>query len=253
MTSYRDGMGNRVDLFNVTKPYRELVILATSYVRTHRRPGAARLDGGRARRARSALTPSNCSSRARWSTVAEALDDFVADPAPAVRGDLAGRLGRGDDGGGRRPAQVRAQGHQGPDPRQRGPGPGPGGLPGLRPPLHRRLPGARPARPLRQRLRQPSRRTRHPRLVPGLGRRRGRLGRRRPDPRQVRRRRLRRHRRRPRLLRRPPQPRPLEGPGRGDDRRLRQGRAGRPRPDGVERVVPAPIATPGPSPRGWAT
>ena len=45
LTSYRDGMGNRVDLFNVTKPYRELVILATSYVRTHRRPGPARLEG----------------------------------------------------------------------------------------------------------------------------------------------------------------------------------------------------------------
>jgi transglutaminase-like putative cysteine protease len=44
VTSYRDGMGNRVDLFNVTKPYRELVILATSYVRTHRRDGLARLE-----------------------------------------------------------------------------------------------------------------------------------------------------------------------------------------------------------------
>ena len=44
VTSYRDGMGNRVDLFNVTKPYRDLQILATSYVRTHRRPGPARLD-----------------------------------------------------------------------------------------------------------------------------------------------------------------------------------------------------------------
>jgi transglutaminase-like putative cysteine protease len=45
VTSYRDGMGNRVDLFNVTKPYKELVIQATSYVRTHRRPGPARLEG----------------------------------------------------------------------------------------------------------------------------------------------------------------------------------------------------------------
>jgi transglutaminase-like putative cysteine protease len=45
VTSYRDGMGNRVDLFNVTKPYLELVILATSYVRTHRRPGPSRLEG----------------------------------------------------------------------------------------------------------------------------------------------------------------------------------------------------------------
>ena len=45
VTSYRDGLGNRVDLFNITKPYEELVILATSYVRTHRRPTAGRLAG----------------------------------------------------------------------------------------------------------------------------------------------------------------------------------------------------------------
>ncbi len=45
VTSYRDGMGNRVDLFNITRPYTELIILASSYVRTHRRPGPARLDG----------------------------------------------------------------------------------------------------------------------------------------------------------------------------------------------------------------
>ena len=45
VTSFRDGMGNRVDLFNVTRPYKELVILATSYVRTHRRVGTARLEG----------------------------------------------------------------------------------------------------------------------------------------------------------------------------------------------------------------
>src|SRR5690242_881814 len=44
VTSYRDGFGNRVDLFNVPTPYRELVVEATSYVRTHRRPGRARLD-----------------------------------------------------------------------------------------------------------------------------------------------------------------------------------------------------------------
>ena len=43
-------------------------------------------------------------------------------------------------------------------------------------------------------------------------------------------------RRRPRLLRRPPEPRPLEGPGRGDDHRHRQGRAGRSRPARVERL-----------------
>lgn len=46
VTSYRDGLGNRVDLFNIAKPYDELLIQANSYVRTHRRPGAARLDSG---------------------------------------------------------------------------------------------------------------------------------------------------------------------------------------------------------------
>lgn len=45
LTSYRDGFGNRVDLFNVATPYTELVVQATSYVRTHRRPAAARLAG----------------------------------------------------------------------------------------------------------------------------------------------------------------------------------------------------------------
>src|SRR3954447_20342901 len=43
VTSFRDGFGNRVDLFNVAGHYRELVVQATSYVRTHRRPGADRL------------------------------------------------------------------------------------------------------------------------------------------------------------------------------------------------------------------
>ncbi|AGA29921.1 transglutaminase family protein [Singulisphaera acidiphila] len=45
VTSYRDGFGNRVDLFNITSPYRELVTQATSYVRTHRRSGLDRLSG----------------------------------------------------------------------------------------------------------------------------------------------------------------------------------------------------------------
>src|SRR5438128_1825553 len=39
VTIYRDGSGNRVDLFNVLTSYQELVIRATSIVRTHR--GAA--------------------------------------------------------------------------------------------------------------------------------------------------------------------------------------------------------------------
>jgi transglutaminase-like putative cysteine protease len=39
VTIYRDGFGNRVDLFNIITPYSELIIRATSIVRTHR--GAA--------------------------------------------------------------------------------------------------------------------------------------------------------------------------------------------------------------------
>src|SRR6516162_1740990 len=38
VTVYRDGFGNRVDLFNILTPYQELVIRATSIVRTHRGP-----------------------------------------------------------------------------------------------------------------------------------------------------------------------------------------------------------------------
>ncbi len=41
VTLYRDGFGNRVDLFNILAPYRELLIRATSIVRTHRDPNPA--------------------------------------------------------------------------------------------------------------------------------------------------------------------------------------------------------------------
>ncbi len=43
VTGYRDGFGNRVDLFNIPTPHREVVVRATSFVRTHRRPGQTRL------------------------------------------------------------------------------------------------------------------------------------------------------------------------------------------------------------------
>lgn len=45
VTSYRDGFGNRVDLFNVPRTDHELIVQATSFVRTHRRPATERLDG----------------------------------------------------------------------------------------------------------------------------------------------------------------------------------------------------------------
>lgn len=44
LTSYRDGYGNRVDLFNRLAPCCEVLVRATSYVQTHRRPGRPRLD-----------------------------------------------------------------------------------------------------------------------------------------------------------------------------------------------------------------
>src|SRR4051812_17502216 len=92
VTSYRDGMGNRVDLFNVTKPYSELVILATSYVRTHRRPAAARLEqagrlgeGPVAPESLELLQPSPLVDRSR------ALDAFVAGlPRPSEMNSAVG-------------------------------------------------------------------------------------------------------------------------------------------------------------------
>jgi transglutaminase-like putative cysteine protease len=43
-TAYRDGFGNRADLFNVNGPCQEVSVRATSFVRTHRRDGAGRLE-----------------------------------------------------------------------------------------------------------------------------------------------------------------------------------------------------------------
>ncbi|WP_435017446.1 transglutaminase family protein [Tundrisphaera sp. TA3] len=90
VTSYRDGLGNRVDLFNIAKPYLDLTIHATSYVRTHRRPGMARLDapvptidGPDAIEVLEFLAPSPLIPRS------EALDGFVASlPRPDRAGSL---------------------------------------------------------------------------------------------------------------------------------------------------------------------
>jgi len=43
VTVYHDGFGNRVDLFNIFTPYRELLMRSTSVVRTHRAPGGPKL------------------------------------------------------------------------------------------------------------------------------------------------------------------------------------------------------------------
>lgn len=46
VTIYRDGFGNRIDLFNILNSYHELIIEATSIVRAHRRSPESRLAEG---------------------------------------------------------------------------------------------------------------------------------------------------------------------------------------------------------------
>src|SRR3954470_14680789 len=94
LTSYRDGFGNWVDLFNIASPYTELVVESTSYVRTHRRPVPDRLAGlgwpvadPVAVEAIEFLQPSPLVDRSR------ALDAFVAELAPRS-GPLADVLAR---------------------------------------------------------------------------------------------------------------------------------------------------------------
>src|SRR3954447_19638749 len=79
VTSFRDGFGNRVDLFNIMTPYQELVIQTTTLMRTHRRYGEARLaeadlsgDGASALEALEFLHPSTLVNRC------PELDEFVA-------------------------------------------------------------------------------------------------------------------------------------------------------------------------------
>jgi transglutaminase-like putative cysteine protease len=79
VTSYRDGFGNRVDLFNIMAPYQDLVIQTTTLMRTHRRCNQARLadaelagDGATAFEALEFLQPSALVNRS------SDLDAFVA-------------------------------------------------------------------------------------------------------------------------------------------------------------------------------
>src|SRR3954454_22460010 len=84
VTSFRDGFGNRVDLFNIMIPYQEMVIQTTTLMRTHRRLGEARLaeadfnvNGTSTLEAIEFLQPSKLVNRCKK------LDDFVADlPRP---------------------------------------------------------------------------------------------------------------------------------------------------------------------------
>jgi transglutaminase-like putative cysteine protease len=94
VTSYRDGFGNRVDLFNIMTPYQELAIQTTTLMRTHRRPGEVRLaeadlsgDGATALDALEFLQPSALVNRC------QELDDFVASlPRPGSSRALLGSV-----------------------------------------------------------------------------------------------------------------------------------------------------------------
>lgn len=70
ITSYRDGDGNRIDLFNIFNPYNTLVVNTTSFVRTHRRDCSARLCG------------ETCDV-ASWSNLGLDLREFLK-PSPLV-------------------------------------------------------------------------------------------------------------------------------------------------------------------------
>jgi len=91
VTSYRDGFGNRVDLFNIMTPYQDLLIQTTTLMRTHRRPGETRLadadlggDGATTLEALEYLQPSALVNRCND------LDAFVASlPRPASGRSLA--------------------------------------------------------------------------------------------------------------------------------------------------------------------
>lgn len=76
LVSYRDGFGNRVDLFNLMEPYRTLSLEAVSLVRTHRRPARERLEG--------------LLWNADWSSMIEGLE--YLGPSPLV--DSSPALGR---------------------------------------------------------------------------------------------------------------------------------------------------------------
>lgn len=95
VTSYRDGFGNRVDLFNIMTPYQDLVIQTTTLMRTHRRSGEARLtdadlggDGATTLEALEYLQPSGLVDRSAD------LDEFLAglarpQPGRALAGTIA--------------------------------------------------------------------------------------------------------------------------------------------------------------------
>ena len=218
VTSFRDGFGNRVDLFNLMvvlpragRPWPPASCGPTAASASPGWPAPAGRRSGRLPiDALEFLLPSPLVGHS------PAVDAFVAVAARAA-GD-ARRRDPDDHGGGRLVGwPTRSEATDAPRRASRRRWRWAGASARTSPTCSSRAcRAARPAGPLRQRLRPPAGRAGDPRLVPGLGRAADRLGRRRPDARRLPRGRPRRHRDRPRLLRRPPEPRPLprQGPRR---------------------------------------
>jgi transglutaminase-like putative cysteine protease len=95
VTSYRDGFSNRVDLFNIMTPYRDLVVQATTLMRTHRRDGLARLSEADYRAGDGAATLEALELLQESTLVGRCpdLDAFVAGlPRPGSAGALLGTV-----------------------------------------------------------------------------------------------------------------------------------------------------------------
>lgn len=83
VTVYRDGFGNRVDLFNILTPYLELVIRASSIVRTHRS------DATRSRLGDTMFEPDGDPFRSA-ATIEFLQPSPLVKPGPELGGFLAG-------------------------------------------------------------------------------------------------------------------------------------------------------------------
>jgi hypothetical protein len=95
VTSYRDGFSNRVDLFNIMTPYRDLVVQATTLMRTHRRDGLSRLSEADYRAGDGAATLEALELLQESTLVGRCpdLDAFVAGlPRPGSAGALLGTV-----------------------------------------------------------------------------------------------------------------------------------------------------------------
>ena len=172
VTIYRDGFGNRVDLFNILTSYSELVMRATSIVRTHRGPSPesrlAGIEWGPSSAGFLALETLEYLQPSPLVKQTAELDEFIGG-LPKGGDRLIGVIEQVTEAVRIAPC-VRKKGNDGADAGGRSTSAGPRGLPGFRTPLSGRLSRNWPASPIRQRLYPPAGRSGHARMGPGLDR-----------------------------------------------------------------------------------